>query len=134
MNSFMMYFCFLFAGGVLKESAPSRIVCVSSTAHEFLSKFDPDDLCFKKSKFGGFISYCQSKLCNILMARELSKRLKGTGMFIFCIKAFLGLQSLYINSSKTFLTSQVSPHTASTLGRLTQRYSAKNQLLPGFGK
>jgi NAD(P)-dependent dehydrogenase (short-subunit alcohol dehydrogenase family) len=69
---------------VLKESKPSRIVCVSSCFHhESMGKpgvIDFDDINFEKRKYDGWTAYGQSKLANVLHAKELAKRLEGTGV------------------------------------------------------
>uniref|UniRef100_A0A3B5L746 Dehydrogenase/reductase (SDR family) member 13b.1 n=1 Tax=Xiphophorus couchianus TaxID=32473 RepID=A0A3B5L746_9TELE len=67
----------------LKECAPSRIINVSSMAHNF-GKIDFDCLNSHKALGLGtsFIRllqiYCDSKLCNALFNHELAKRLRGT--------------------------------------------------------
>lgn len=65
---------------LLKKSAPSRIVNVSSKMHEFCSVLDPEDLNFEKSSYSMFTSYNQSKLCNVLFTLELAERLRGSGV------------------------------------------------------
>ncbi|XP_016989791.1 retinol dehydrogenase 13 [Drosophila rhopaloa] len=65
---------------VLKSSAPSRIVVLSSLAHRF-GRINRDDLNSEKS-YDRKMAYCQSKLANILFTRELSKRLEGTGVTV----------------------------------------------------
>lgn len=66
--------------GVLKASAPSRIVNVSSDAHKGV-RMNFDDLQSEK-KFSSWQAYGQSKLGMILFTRELSKRLFGTGVTV----------------------------------------------------
>ncbi|EDW89216.1 retinol dehydrogenase 12 [Drosophila yakuba] len=61
---------------LLKSSAPSRIVVLSSIAHRF-GRIKRDDLNSEKS-YDRKMAYCQSKLANILFTRELAKRLEGT--------------------------------------------------------
>lgn len=63
---------------LLKAAAPSRVVSVASDAH-IMGKMNFDDLMGEKS-YGGMTAYNQSKLANILFARELAKRLEGTGV------------------------------------------------------
>ncbi|KAK5644495.1 hypothetical protein RI129_005795 [Pyrocoelia pectoralis] len=59
------------------KSAPARILNVSSVAHNFLwGNLAIDDLNWEKRKYNEKQSYYQSKLCNILFARELARRLK----------------------------------------------------------
>lgn len=69
---------------VLKKSAPSRIVNVSSVAHvsrgDRIAEINFDDLNWEKREYDRTAAYAQSKLANVLHAVELSKRLKGTGV------------------------------------------------------
>jgi NAD(P)-dependent dehydrogenase (short-subunit alcohol dehydrogenase family) len=68
---------------VLKKSAPSRVVSVSSRAHKG-AKMRWDDVQMKTG-WSAMSSYSQSKLCNILFTRELAKRLEGTGVTANCL-------------------------------------------------
>lgn len=63
----------------LRQSAPSRIILVSSLLHVYGS-IDFDNLSFEKETPDPFYTYCKSKLANLLMAKELSRRLHGTGV------------------------------------------------------
>ncbi|KAH8275610.1 hypothetical protein KR026_011491, partial [Drosophila bipectinata] len=65
---------------VLKASAPSRIVVVSSLAHRF-GTIKVNDLNSEKSYSRKF-AYAQSKLANVLFTRELAKRLRGSGVTV----------------------------------------------------
>ncbi|WP_206352272.1 SDR family oxidoreductase [Tautonia rosea] len=60
----------------LKAAAPSRIVVVASDAHRGAS-INFDDL-QAQTRFKGLRTYSQSKLANVLFARELARRLEGT--------------------------------------------------------
>nr|XP_033807658.1 retinol dehydrogenase 12-like isoform X2 [Geotrypetes seraphini] len=65
---------------LLKQSAPARIVNVSSLIHRFGTiKFN--DLQSEKWYDSG-LAYCHSKLANVLFTRELAKRLQGTGVTV----------------------------------------------------
>lgn len=67
---------------LLKSSAPSRIINVSSAAHNF-GHLDFSDLNMEKvpeKKKTDFQVYGNTKQCNILMTVELSRRLEGTGV------------------------------------------------------
>lgn len=68
---------------MLQESAPSRIVTVSSEA-ERGGNIDFDDLQSKK-KYRGFPVYGMTKLANILFTYELAERIKGTGVTATCM-------------------------------------------------
>lgn len=61
---------------MLKASAPSRIITVSSLAHKF-GRINRDDIQMEHT-YSRWPAYGQSKLANILFTRELAKRLKGT--------------------------------------------------------
>ncbi|KAJ3282480.1 Retinol dehydrogenase 12 [Borealophlyctis nickersoniae] len=63
----------------LKESAPSRIVNLSSCAHYGAEKIDRDALT-SKEKYSSIGNYCISKLANVLFTISLAKRLAGTGV------------------------------------------------------
>lgn len=63
---------------LLKQSAPSRIVNVSSEAHHY-GKVEFDNLQGER-QYKGFPAYSNSKLENILFTRELAHRLAGTNV------------------------------------------------------
>jgi len=69
---------------ILKSSAPSRIVNVSSVAHVERNgkggKIFFDDYNFEKQPYDREVAYSQSKLANILHASELARKLEGTGV------------------------------------------------------
>ena len=68
---------------MLEESAPSRVVTVSSEAERW-GNIDFDDLQSRK-KYRGFPVYGMTKLANILFTYELAERLKGTGVTATCM-------------------------------------------------
>lgn len=55
------------------QDTPVRIVAVASLAH-MLGGFDMDDLHFRRRSYYRLKGYGQSKLCNILFAKELARR------------------------------------------------------------
>jgi len=66
----------------LRESAPARIVNVSSELHRRSyggGRILYDDLNGERL-YGGYRAYGQSKLANILFTRELARRLEGSGV------------------------------------------------------
>lgn len=64
----------------LRESAPARIVVVSSEAHRE-GRIDFGDLQGERS-YHRLRAYRQSKLANLLFTRELSRRLQGSGVTV----------------------------------------------------
>ncbi|CAJ1061290.1 retinol dehydrogenase 13 [Xyrichtys novacula] len=69
---------------ILKSSAPSRVVTVSSIAH-IGGQINFEDLFFSRRPYSSLESYRQSKLANVLFSRELARRLKGSGVSSFCL-------------------------------------------------
>jgi NAD(P)-dependent dehydrogenase (short-subunit alcohol dehydrogenase family) len=65
---------------LLRASAPSRIVNVSSVGH-YNGRINFDDLNLEK-EYGGWKAYGQSKLALVLFTHELAKKLQGTGVTI----------------------------------------------------
>jgi retinol dehydrogenase 14 len=68
---------------LLEQSAPSRIVSVSSDAHAH-GHINFDDL-QGIERYGGVKAYCHSKLANILFTRELARQLAGTPVTANCL-------------------------------------------------
>lgn len=68
---------------LLKVSAPSRIINVSSAAHEG-AELDFNDLEGRR-RYSGWTQYQRTKLCNIYFTYALAKRLEGTGVTVNCL-------------------------------------------------
>ncbi|KAI4826028.1 hypothetical protein KUCAC02_021685 [Chaenocephalus aceratus] len=75
LGPFLLTNCLL---DLLEKSSPSRIVNVSSLAHE-KGQIYFDDINLEK-KYHPWESYSQSKLANVLFTKELANNLKGTGV------------------------------------------------------
>ncbi len=69
---------------LLKGSAPSRIITVSSEARRN-AKIDFDDLQQSRWRYRAFPVYGMTKLANILFTYELAERLRGTGVVANCV-------------------------------------------------
>ncbi|XP_007525888.1 retinol dehydrogenase 11 [Erinaceus europaeus] len=67
----------------LKESAPSRVVNVSSLAHH-MGRIHFHNLQGQRFYSAG-LAYCHSKLANILFTKELAQRLKGSGVTVYSV-------------------------------------------------
>ncbi|HEX8829939.1 MAG TPA: SDR family NAD(P)-dependent oxidoreductase, partial [Longimicrobium sp.] len=63
----------------LVESAPARVVTISSNAHQG-GELRWDDLEMKTRRYRGFRQYANTKLANALFTRELARRAAGTGV------------------------------------------------------
>jgi retinol dehydrogenase-13 len=73
----------------LEKGAPSRVVNVSSCYHDVAlgrqGRIDFDDLHFERRKYDGWAAYAQSKLANVLHARQLARRLAGRGVTVVSV-------------------------------------------------
>jgi len=70
---------------LLKASAPSRIINVSSTEAQHPAGLDMNDLQFERRKYGAIAAYRQSKLLMNTFTFELARRLAGTGVTANCL-------------------------------------------------
>ena len=69
------------------KACQGRICCVSSCYHDVAydgsrGRIDFDDLHFETRPYNTWEAYAQSKLANVLHARELARRLEGTGVTV----------------------------------------------------
>ena len=72
---------------MLKKSAPSRVVTVSSMGHQWCP-MDFDDL-FSEKEYDSMKAYSMSKSANIMFTRELAKRLKGMWLLLNLYATFM---------------------------------------------
>lgn len=80
---------------LLKKSTPSRIVNVSSSAAKYPKNFN------KYTEFQGIYgTYSNSKLCQILFTKELSKKLQGTGITVYSLHPGVIKTEIHRNSKK----------------------------------
>jgi len=72
------YFTRLLLDNVKMASPPARIITLSSIAH-FAATLDLDDVELKKQGWSLASAYANSKLANVLFAKELQRRLQNEG-------------------------------------------------------
>lgn len=74
---------------LLRAGAPSRIVNVSSCFHDKAmgreGTIDLEDPNFEQRPYDGWSAYAQSKLANVLHARELARRLEGSAVTVVSV-------------------------------------------------
>lgn len=70
--------------GILTQSAPSRIILLSSVVHAGSPNNRPmvhlDDLKYESRSPSNMQIYAEAKVANVLYAKELAERLEGTGV------------------------------------------------------
>ncbi len=71
--------------GCLTDSAPSRVVTVSSDAHYAAKGIDFEALRRPTRGITGLPEYAVSKLCNVLFTQELARRVAGTGVTTYAL-------------------------------------------------
>jgi retinol dehydrogenase-12 len=69
----------------LRESAPARVVNVSSDAHRRITGIDFPALREPTRTRTGLYEYGVSKLCNILFTREIARRWAGSGITAYAL-------------------------------------------------
>ena len=74
---------------ILKKSAPSRMVILSSVIHAGTPKnrykVHLEDLNYNNRKFSNVSAYGEAKVATVLYAMELGKRLEGTGVTAYSV-------------------------------------------------
>ncbi|CAG9795085.1 unnamed protein product [Diatraea saccharalis] len=80
---------------LMKSSAPSRIINVSSMIHKY-SVLDFENLNMEKY-WSDYLVYANSKLFLILMTVELSDRLKGTGVTVNALHPGVSATNIFRN-------------------------------------
>ncbi|KAI7892597.1 uncharacterized protein EV154DRAFT_550547 [Mucor mucedo] len=115
---------------VLECSTPSRIVNVSSMAHNIHFKKLNLETISDPKKYNRTIHYAKSKTCNILFTRELTKRLEAKGSNVFVnanhpgiVASDLSRHIVGINSLGSYLYNKLLCISAED-GALTQLYLA----------
>lgn len=98
---------------ILKASEPSRIVNVSSCFHDVAmgkkGHIHFDDINLKKTGYNGWLAYAQSKLANLLHAKELAKRLAESRVTAVSVHPGWVRTNLMRNSMPIFLQNILSP-------------------------
>jgi retinol dehydrogenase 14 len=97
----------------LEQSAPSRVITVSSEAQSW-GTMDFEDMQSRR-KYRGFPIYGMTKLANIMFTYELAERLNGTGVAVNCLhpgsvgtnfgQNNKGIMALFFRTFKPFMRS-----------------------------
>lgn len=116
----------------LRSGAPSRVVCVSSSAHagvlNRLGTIDVDDLHFDRRPYDGGRAYIQSKLALVIYARHLAKRLEGTGVAVFSTHPGWVRSNLVKHTVPTWVQNVLMKPLSGLLGMISAEDGAQTQL------
>ena len=93
----------------LESSAPSRVVVLSSAAHQ-TGRIDFDNLKSERS-YMAWLAYGRSKIANIYHARELNRRYHDRGVTAVSVHPGVILTQLYRNTVFRFVTPVLKPLT-----------------------
>ena len=122
--------------GRMQGREDARVVTVSSTAHK-MGKIAFDDL-QRQRRYFRWTAYGQSKLANVLFARELDKRLRAAGSTVKSLAAHPGYSATNLQSaSPPFLDRAVMVVTnrllaqSAEMGALPELYAATRPNLDG---
>jgi len=125
--------------GLLRKSAPSRIIMISSEAHKAGPGLDFDDLNneqnwkshIKPSNSAAFTAYHRAKLSNLYFMYALAEKLQGTGVTINAISpGFFINTSIYRNMTGVFLSgAKIIFGFGNLLGLNTPQRSAKTYVM-----
>ncbi|MGK3989275.1 SDR family oxidoreductase [Sorangium sp. So ce136] len=128
---------------LLKQSAPSRIVVLSSKLH-YRGQMGWDDLQFERRKYGSGAAYNQSKLANVLFTKALARRLEGTGVTVNAVhpgvvateltrdfpKIAVKLFKLFLLTPEQGAACSLRVATAPELAGVTGEYFEKSRVVP----
>lgn len=64
----------------LRRAAPARVVMVSSESHRYPRTLEFERFPLTRERYRALIAYGQAKLCNVLFANELTRRLAHDGV------------------------------------------------------
>jgi NAD(P)-dependent dehydrogenase (short-subunit alcohol dehydrogenase family) len=114
----------------------ARVVTVSSTAHK-VGRIRFDDLQSER-RYGRWRCYCQSKLANVLFARELDRRLREAGSVVASLAAHPGYAATNLQTAAppafdraVFALSNRLLAQNAEMGALPQLYAATRPNLEG---
>jgi NAD(P)-dependent dehydrogenase (short-subunit alcohol dehydrogenase family) len=128
----------------LKQTAPARVVTVSSNAHA-MGRIEFDDLQGEGS-YSGARAYNQSKLANVLFSYELARRLSATSVTANALhpgvvstsfgaedpatvqRVFIPFLRVFMKSPARGATTSIHLASAPELEQVTGRYFANSQL------
>ena len=107
----------------VKAAAPSRIVVLSSKAHDMGAKIHFDNLQLKTG-YSEWKAHSQSKLANVMFASELGRRLEGTGVTTYAVHPDITTIAAVLRAQHT-LYCALEPSLADKTGCYYEKHKAK---------
>ncbi|MEN9803299.1 MAG: hypothetical protein RIS41_146 [Actinomycetota bacterium] len=105
------------------RSPAPRVVTVSSLGHR-VGRLDLDDVMFERRRYQRWGAYFQSKLANVMFARECDRRAKAGGHPLRSVGCHPGTASTEIGKTGTSLTNRVIRTLFPVLARSAERGAA----------
>lgn len=100
----------------------ARVVTVASVAHHF-GKVRLDDLCWEKG-YSRWPAYAQSKLCNLLFAKELARRVERASLGVTSVACHPGYASTNLQAKSAQIRGSSLEETLMNVGNTTLAQSA----------
>ncbi|KLO26354.1 short-chain dehydrogenase [Mycolicibacter heraklionensis] len=107
--------------GLLLDRISDRVVTVSSIAHKQTPKFWVDDLNYEHRPYQRNLAYAQSKLANLMFARELQRRLVAAGSPLRSYGVHPGVSSTELFDSDKSLPGLVTKYSLALIGQPPER-------------
>lgn len=107
----------------LRRTHDSRVVTVSSLGHR-VGRLDLDDVMFDRRRYDRWGAYFQSKIANVLFARELDRRLKERGDVVRSVGCHPGTASTEIGKTGTSVANSIIRTFFPVIARSADRGSA----------
>lgn len=102
--------------GLLLDKIDDRIVTLSSIAHRQTPKLWIDDLNYENRRYQRNLAYAQSKLANLMFARELQRRLREAGSDKRSYAVHPGVSGTDLFTKTETLLDKVAKHGARIVG------------------
>ncbi|MDQ2627150.1 MAG: oxidoreductase [Actinomycetota bacterium] len=107
--------------GLLLDRIGDRVVTVSSIAHKQTPKFWIDDLNYENRFYQRNLAYAQSKLANLMFARELQRRLRAAGSPLRSYAVHPGVSAPELFDNDKTLPGLVSKYGMAVIGQAPER-------------
>lgn len=106
----------------LAATESARVVTVGSVAH-FFGRVRLEDLCSEKG-YSRWPAYAQSKLCNMLFAKELARRVERAGLRVTSVACHPGYASTNLQAKSAQIRGSSLEETLMNVGNTTLAQSA----------